>query len=71
MKPTACKMAISGRHTPTAAVALGLPMRPTKYVSAILYSAVMSMLMMVGTERDTTSLGMGVSSICCSLPSAV
>lgn len=50
--------AISENTMPTAPAAL-VPSCATKNVSAILYTAVTSMLMMVGTASVATSLGMG------------
>lgn len=59
MKPMAWMTAISENTMPTAPAAL-VPSCATKNVSAILYTAVTSMLMMVGTASVATSLGMGV-----------
>ena len=50
-------IAMTGNTSPTPAVA-SVPIRPTKKVSAMLYSAVTSMEMIVGTASEQISLGM-------------
>ena len=59
-KPKAWMTAMAEKHSPTAAVA-SVEIRPTKNVSAALYSAVTSMLSMVGTASFRISCGTGVS----------
>ena len=59
VNPTAWIKAMRENTIPTAAVAL-VPNFPTKKVSAMLYMAVTSILMIVGMARETTSGGMGV-----------
>ena len=60
MKPMAWMTAISENTMPTAPAAL-VPSCATKNVSAILYTAVTSMLIIVGMARETTSLPTGVA----------
>ena len=55
-------MDIRPKTTPVAPLAL-VPSPLTKYVSAMLYTLVTSMLMMVGTARAKTSLQTGVAAI--------
>lgn len=62
VNPMACIINIRDAITPTAPEAL-VPMRLTKKVSAILYTAVTSILIMVGTASLGISLETGVSII--------
>ena len=64
IKATAWKMDMAEKTTPTAAEASVL-IWLTKYVSAILYTAVISMEMMVGMARRGIICVRGASSIIC------
>ena len=60
--PKACIMLISENTTPTAADALVF-ICDTKNVSAVLYMAVTSMLIIIGTAKDGISFSTGVFTI--------
>ena len=68
VKPIAWNKAIMEKTIPTAALAL-VPSLETKKVSAVLYIAVTSMLIIVGTASLATSPGIGMVVIlrCCVL----